>query len=260
MWSLSNMGRIFYGIAIAVTGLLTIYYRSFPYWLLPSQPLVTGLVLLTYICGGLFILVGVSIIFKIKIGLTAFLFGFVFLLIFCFLYIPYMFSASSNYMHLTEWENAEKELSMAGGAFIIAGCFSNPNAAQKFWRRLIPFGIILFSVPIISFGILHFQLAKQVATLVPSWIPKPVFWAYFAGAALLGSGIAIILKIRPGLIATLLGTMIFIWFIILHIPRVVVSSSADFGGEVISAFLALAYSGTAFLIAGDAKNGNRISK
>jgi len=254
MLSLSYIGRIFYGIAIAVTGLLTIYYKSFPYWLLPSQPSVTGLVVLTYVSGGLIILVGVSIIFKIKIGLTSFLFGFVFLLIFCLLYIPYMFSASSNYMHLTEWENAEKELSMAGGAFVIAGCFSNPkaNTAQKFWRRLIPFGIILFSIPIISFGILHFQLAKQVSTLVPSWIPKPVFWSYFAGAALLGSGIAIIFKIKPGLIATLLGTMIFIWFIILHIPRVAVSSPADFGDEAISAFLALAYSGTAFVIAGDA--------
>lgn len=57
--------------------------------------------------------------------------------------------------------------------------------------------------------------------------------------------------------ATLLGTMIFIWFIILHIPYVITSSVAERGGEITSAFLALAYSGTAFVIAGDAKNKKR---
>jgi hypothetical protein len=55
--------------------------------------------------------------------------------------------------------------------------------------------------------------------------------------------------------------MIFIWFIILHIPRVITSSSADMGGEVTSAFLALAYSGIAFAIAGAAKKlkGHKLS-
>jgi UPF0716 family protein affecting phage T7 exclusion len=65
----------------------------------------------------------------------------------------------------------------------------------------------------------------------------------------MGSGIAIIFKIWPGFIATLLGVMIFIWFIILHIPRVMTSTVADITGEVTSAFLALAYSGIAFVIA-----------
>ena len=50
--------------------------------------------------------------------------------------------------------------------------------------------------------------------------------------------------------ATLLGTMIFIWLIILHIPRVIASPAAYIGSEVTSALIALAYSGIAFLIAG----------
>lgn len=119
--------------------------------------------------------------------------------------------------------------------------------------KLLSFGCILFSLPIITFGILHLQHAKEVSTLVPSWIPNSVFWTYFAGVALLGSGVAILLKIRPGLIAALLGIMILIWFIILHIPRVINSPVTDLEGEVTSAFLALAYSGIAFIIAGAAK-------
>jgi hypothetical protein len=119
--------------------------------------------------------------------------------------------------------------------------------------KLIPFGAIIFSITIISFSIDHFLYAKDAADYVPSWIPYHLFWIYFGGIALLGSGIAVILKIKVKLIATLLGTMIFIWFTILHIPRVIVSPIAYIGSEVTSALIALAYSGIAFVIAGVAK-------
>jgi uncharacterized membrane protein YphA (DoxX/SURF4 family) len=256
MKNLSNIGRIFYGVAIAGIGLPTIFYRDFPYMLFPTQDfLASGHVILTYILGTLLILVGVCIVLEKKIRPVSFLFGCALLLIFCFLYIPYMFSANSNYMHLGEWENAEKELALAGGAFVIAACFTEKNKKSPdwFWGKLLFFGAILFSIPIISFGILHFLHTKEASALVPSWIPGPMFWTYLAGVGLLGSGFAIIFKIRPGLIAALLGMMIFIWFIILHIPRVIVSPVADREGEVTSAFLALAYSGIAFVSAGAAK-------
>jgi hypothetical protein len=111
----------------------------------------------------------------------------------------------------------------------------------------------LFSIPIISFGILHFLYAKDVADYVPSWVPARLFWAYFCGAALIGSGLAIILKIKSVLAAALLGIMILIWFIILHVPRVIVSPVAYLGSEVTSALIALAYSGIALVIAGASK-------
>ena len=105
----------------------------------------------------------------------------------------------------------------------------------------------------ISFGILHFLYAKDVSDYVPSWVPNRLFWTYLAGTGLLVSGLAIILKIKPRLAATLLGAMIFIWFIILHIPRVIVSPVAYMGSEVTSALIALAYCGIAFVIAGTDK-------
>jgi uncharacterized membrane protein YphA (DoxX/SURF4 family) len=256
MGNLSNIGRIFFGIAIAGTGFPTIYYKVFPYMLLPPQNfLLSGPIMLTYIFGTLFILVGVCIVFEKKTKPVSFLFGCVLLLIFCFFFVPYQFMVNPNYMHLAEWENAEKELALAGGAFVIASCFSekSENSIDRFWGKLMPFGAILFSIPIISFGILHLLFTKEASTLVPLWVPYPIFWTFLAGIALIGSGVAIILKIKPGLIAALLGAMIFIWFIILHIPRVIVSPSADRGDEIVSAFLALAYSGIAFVIAGAAK-------
>lgn len=261
MKNLSAIGRIFYGIGIAGTGFQTIYYKDFPYYMLPPKhSWIPGLAVLAYISGALLILAGIYIVLAKKTKSIALLLGTVLLLIFCFYHVPYEFIATSNYMHLVEWENAEKELALAGGAFVIAGCFSerNENPFFKFLTKLIPFGAIFFSITMISFGLIHFLYAKEVADYVPSWMPNRIFWAYFAGTALIGSGVAIILKIKRRLAAALLGIMIFSWVILLHIPRAIASPFAGMGGEVTSAFLALAYSGTAFVIAGVIKNRSSV--
>jgi hypothetical protein len=252
--NLSNIGRFFYGIAIAGTGFQIIYDHDFPYWLLPPKhDWIPGMV--AYIFGTILMLTGGCIIFKKKVRTISLLSGAMLLLIFCLYYIPYQFMASSRYRHLLEWENAEKELAYASGTFIIAGCFSEKkeNILYRFLSKLIPPGPWMFSIPIISFGILHFLYAKDVADYVPSWVPYRLFWTYLAGTGLISSGIAIILKIKLRLAAALLGAMIFSWFILLHIPRVIASPALYLGSEITSAFLALAYSGIAFVIAGAAK-------
>jgi len=88
-----------------------------------------------------------------------------------------------------------------------------------------------------------------VKSLVPSWIPGDLFWTYFAAVALIGAGVAIIFRIKVKLVATLLGIMVFIWFLILHIPRAAVAQASDMGNELSSVFESLGVSGIAFVIA-----------
>ncbi|HEY4148564.1 MAG TPA: hypothetical protein VGM41_06540 [Chitinophagaceae bacterium] len=256
MRNLSNIGRIFYGIAIAAMGIRTIYYSDFPYMLIPPKhSWISDHVILVYISGALLILAGACIAFGKKTMSISLLLGSVLLLIFCFYFIPYELMVSPNYMHFYAWENAAKELVFSGGAFVIAGCFSekSENPLTGFLKKLLPLGTIVFSLTIISFGINHFLYAKEASGYIPSWVPSHIFWMYFTGSALIGSAIAIIFKIKPRLFAALLGTMIFIWVIILHIPKAIAAPITDKGGEITSAFLALAYCGIAFVIAGDAK-------
>ena len=255
MENLSKAGRIFYGVAIAGMGLQSIYYGKFPYMLIPPTHFPDPLRLqLASVSGILLAFAGICIIFEKKIRLVSLLLGSALLLIFCFYYIPYEFM-SGTFKQFGEWENAEKELALCGGAFVIAGCFSGKNESPiiRFLEKLIPIGIISFSLPMICFGIDHFLGPQGVADYTPAWVPFKLFWAYFCGTALIASGIAIILKIKPDLMAFLLGLMIFIWFIILHIPKVISAPADELRGEVTSAFLALAYSGIAFAIAGAGK-------
>lgn len=136
----------------------------------------------------------------------------------------------------------------------MAGSFEDygkhePSRLINLLEKLISVGRIFFSITMIVFGIDHFLYAEGVATLVPDWIPAHLFWTYFAAVALIGSGIAIILKIKLRLIGILLGIMIFSWFLILHIPRAVTMPELQNGNEVTSVFQALAFSGIAFVLA-----------
>jgi uncharacterized membrane protein len=252
--TLSNIGRVFYGISITIMGLLTVYYKDFPYMFIPDKHSWIPLVL-TYISGALLILSGACIISAEYARPASLLLGSVLLAIFCFYFVPYQFLATTDYMQFGAWENAEKELTLAGRALIIAGCFAAKKESALFQvlSRLIPLGRICFALTIICFGIDHFLVLQDAAEYVPAWIPFRLFWAAFAGAALIGSGTAILFKIKPALFAGLLGTMIFMWFLILHLPRVIVSPAEYMASEIASAFLALAYSGTAYVIAGTAK-------
>ncbi len=256
MGNLTNIGRIFYGLAIAAMGILIIRYADFPYFLIPPKhDWIIDRPIIVYGIGVLLALAGACIVFGIRTMPVSLVLGLVLLLVFCFYFVPYQFIGSANYEHFGAWENAAKELAFAGGAFVIAGCFSigTDNAMIRALKKLIPLGTILFALTIISFSIDHFLFAEQAAGYVPAWVPAPVSWLYVTGVALFCSGVAILLNIKAGLMAFLLGAMIFIWVIIVHIPKAVNASFDDRTGEVSSAFIALACCGIAFAIAGNAK-------
>jgi len=255
MGNLSNIGRIFYGISIIVMGLLTVYYGNFPYMLIPPKHSWIP-ILVIYGSGVLLVLAGMCIVLEKKAKSASLLLGGALLAIFCFYFIPYQLMVSTNSTQFGDWENAAKELALAGGALVVAGCYpsKNKNPLLRLFTNIIPFGAIIFSITIISFAMDHYLYAKEAADYVPSWVPAHLFWIYFTGTALLASGVAIISKIKLELAATLLGLMTFTWFVILHIPRIIVSPAIYLGSEISSAFLAFAYSGIAFVIAGTKKS------
>lgn len=246
------VGRIFFGAAIIGLGLLTLYYQDFPYMIIPyKHSWIPGLPMVSSAFAIVMLVAGGCILLARQAGTASLLLGTILLSIFIFYFIPYQFTVS-DFLSLVAWENAEKELALASGAFVVAGCCSAvpQNRMLLSLSRVIPVAHILFSLTMVSFGIIHFQYAKEVAGYVPSWVPFRLFFAYLAGVGLVGSGLSIILRNHRKPAATLLGMMIFSWVLILHVPRVLLSPAAYLGSEVTSTLIALAYSGTAFMIAG----------
>ena len=255
MERLIKAGRLFYGIAMAAIGIHQLFYSRFCLMLFPPWPAqIPGTAIFAWI--GSLVLIGasVAIILEKNTRTVSLFLGSALLVLFCFSYVPYEIFIDPYSKHLGTWVNPLKELAFSGGAFAVAGSYPQGlKKTQSFVRSLeifIPFDRIFFSITMISFGIGHFLYAQYVQKLVPDWISGHYFWTYFAGAALIASGVAIILKIWLKPAAILLGIMVFLWFISLHIPRAIAMPLLDNGNEVTSAFSALAFSGTAFVIAG----------
>ena len=258
MKAFTNAGRKFYGVCLIGLGIQQLVYANFIPVILPAWPAwIPGVVLWAYVVGLILILIGVAIFFEKHGRAIALISGGAFLLLFALFHVPHLifFNPYSNY--LGTWTQAFKMLALAGGAFVVAGSYEDTEIQSsriRFLEKLIPFGSIFFSITMIVFGIDHLLYSKVVATLVPDWIPWHIFWTYFAAVALIGAGVAIILKFKLKLVGLLLGTMIFLWFILLHIPRAIADPVMNMGNEVTSAFQALGFSGIAFVLASRAKS------
>ncbi|QHT68812.1 DoxX family membrane protein [Rhodocytophaga rosea] len=258
MQTMIKIGRTFYGLAMVVYGIQQFVYANFrnvqfPKWqsslpLLPVWAYSTGLGL---------IIAGIAIILGKKARTASLIIGGFFLLLFICVHFPFeIFGEEHSSLHFALWTDALKELALSGGAFVIAGCLPEDNTRLTgeslvitLLEKLIPLGRIFFCITMISFGIMHFMYTQFVSTLMPARFPDPVFWTYFGAVALIGSGVAIILSIRQGAIALLLSIMLFLWVILLHMPRAIAEPLAARGNEVSSAFDALAFSGIALVIA-----------
>ncbi|HWZ16086.1 MAG TPA: hypothetical protein VNW95_12685 [Mucilaginibacter sp.] len=264
MKSLIKPGRIAYCIGLAGMVFPQFFYGKFgsnffAQW--PNLPFVA-------FWASLFAIVTVAacaaIMFEKNARTVSLVLGGFLLATYCFGYLPYEILVEPYNNYLGTWASGLKEPALAGGAFIIAGSFPREanlkNTSLKWLEKLIPFGPLLFCITMVLYGVSHFLYVKPVSTLVPGWILGHIFWTYFAGAALIGLGIAIVFKIKLKLAAFLLGAMIFIWLIIIHIPLAIADPFGNKSDAFISAFSALAFCGTAFVMSGMAsKNDQRIT-
>jgi uncharacterized membrane protein len=256
--SLIKTGRVFYAVALTVFGFHQFFYADFRTVIMPPWPAwrVDSPGILAYISGAAWIVAAFAIVFSKRGKDVALVLGGILLVVALFWHLPFiLFIQPNEIRHFGIWAEASKCLALAGGAFVVAGSFLHKRADDQmspvtnFLAKLIPFGPVFFSITLIEFGIDHFLYIDNIATLVPKWIPGKVFWTYIAGAALIGSGLAIIFRVKVRMVAMLLGIMILLWFIFLHIPRAIAFPQLANGNEIVSSADALAFSGTAFIIA-----------
>ncbi len=263
MEQLTKIGRLLYGLGLVAVGIHLLLLKdfrpeilsSFPSWAHQYAvfPIVAGIALL-------FSGIMISGVFTtrpvIKKNICLYLgFCFLALIITCQLPSVLIFSADKA-SRLDVWFNAGEELAYCGGAFVMAGSFpesnysaSKKNVFQIQLEKLIPSGRIFFAILMFLFGCSHFVFTDFVSTMVPKWIGAPLFWTYFAGAALIASSIAIIFKIWIKVAALLLAIMLFLFFIFFHIPDAVANPYTMHGNEIVRGIVALLFCGIALVIA-----------
>lgn len=84
--------------------------------------------------------------------------------------------------------------------------------------RLLLFGPVFYAAPLAGFGTEHFTLTATIASLVPSWIPWPNFWAYLVGACFVAAALSLATGVLARLAAPLLAITFFLFVLLMDAP------------------------------------------
>lgn len=84
--------------------------------------------------------------------------------------------------------------------------------------KLILLGPLFYVAPVAAFGTEHFTFGKEMAPMVPAWVPWHQFWVYFVGACFIAGALGVATKIQARLAASLFGATFFLFAVLMDIP------------------------------------------
>src|SRR3984893_15569946 len=133
----------------------------------------------------------------------------------------------------TFFETSPTVLSMCGAGiliFFVALWAAKDDIAQaRGLDKVVALSNLCFAAPLAVFGALHLAAAKALATMVPSYMPWPLFWAYFFGFALLAASLSIATKILVRWSGLLFGIAMFCFVAMMDIPGALQNPGDRFG-------------------------------
>jgi len=195
-----------------------------------------------YFVGVAFFAAAIGILTEMLARPAATLLGVMFFLFVLLLHIPRI---SLHSRDGNEWTSGFVALAMCGGAWVLAS--ASPLYERETADPFLGLGRYFFALAFIAFGIQHFVYARFTAGLGPPWyMGKPV-WACLAGVIFVAAGAAIVLGMKIRVASTVLATILFLFFLLFYVPRII--SQLRNPGPWTSAFEILALSGSVLVLA-----------
>ena len=111
---------------------------------------------------------------------------------------------------------------LVGGAVFAIGLVT--IALRGSWQKargfdkLLLFGPLFYASPLAAFGTEHFTLAPVIASIIPSWIPWHLFWAYLVGVCFIAAALSLVTGIQARLAASLLALTFFLFVVLMDAP------------------------------------------
>jgi uncharacterized membrane protein YphA (DoxX/SURF4 family) len=246
-----DLGRVFFGMAAAASGALQLVtgemVRLFPTTADQSDssawPYVVGVILIAAGCAiaaGRRVRAGAAVVAGLIVGS---------------LIVESIPRLLGNPWVGYMWTNPLKSVALAAGAGLLIARPALIGFASSRPAPVERLAVATLAVFLFVCGVQHFVYADFVTALVPSWIPAQRFWTYLTGVALMAGGAGLLVPRTSWLAASLSALMVFLWVLVLHIPRA--ATGPEHAHETAGAFEALAVSGIALMLAGLRSNGSR---
>jgi uncharacterized membrane protein len=245
---LTKLGRLFFAIPLIVFAIEYVARGRWQGGMPPVPPWTHGEHIFPYVAGAVLLLISISLLLNKEARLSATILGLLFMFSVVFLHAWKHFSEIIHDGNTRT--RAFETFALGGAAFILAVLVSKGSSIQFLSSAnpmLAVIGRYIYAFSMIIFGVQHFMYAQFIAFLIPKWMPTHLFLAYFTGTAFIAAGVAIAVHILSRLASVLLGLMFFLWVVTLHTPRVIASPHNT--DELVSLFVALAFSGASFLLA-----------
>ena len=240
-----NVCRAFYTSALIAFGIQHFRTGDFIAGRAPAWPAgIAGQSLFAYLSGAVLVITGLAVFSNKKARLALTISG-ILILVWAGIRNIYQIALHPEYGALLT--NTFKALTLGSGAFVVAHSFTKAGSAwlDQLINRFALIGKYIIALFLLVGGVQHFLFADFVKYLVPTWIPGALFWTYFAGVALIATGLGLITNIKSYWAALLGGWMVLAWVLVLHLPRVITYQNQN---EWTAVFEALAFSGILFLL------------
>lgn len=118
--------------------------------------------------------------------------------------IPFIVRSPTVEVYYQSWGETAV---LVAGAWVLYAWFAPAWDRQRLGFANGEMGVrnarILYALALIAFGLSHFAYLGNTASLVPAWLPRHVFWAYFTGSTYLLAAAAILIGVYARLAAAL---------------------------------------------------------
>lgn len=232
-------------IGIGVLGL--IYGNACEIWeaipnSLPGRPLVACLCSLVALAGG------IGLVLRPSVAVSSLVLLVFMLLWLVLLKLPPLLRAPQV---AVAWESFAETAALAAGAGCLfaahAGGRTNGHLAFAAGASGIGAGRLLLIAALPMIGVSHFVYHDLTASLVPKWLGFPLGWTYLTGAASIAAAAGMLFAIVPRLAVSLEAAMLWIFTLLVWVPRVV--SHPEIQGNWSEILISAAIASGAWLVA-----------
>jgi uncharacterized membrane protein len=235
------ISNLCFAIPLAIFGALHLSGAAFIMPLVP--PYMPWRLFWAYFVGFGLLAASLSIATKLQVRWSGMLFGIMMFLFVAMLHIP---RALANPRDRIAWVIVIREMSFAGGGWILAGNAMGGQSKSRFvivervFIEIAPFlitvGRVLIAIAAIFYGVEHFLHPANVPgvpleKLMPAWIPGHLLISYLTGTILVIAGTSILLDKKTQMAATYLGTWIVLLVLFIYGP-ILIAALADPGTAV----------------------------
>lgn len=221
--------RAAFAAALTGLGVLSLLYgNASEVWeAIPKS--LPGRAVMAYLCGAITLAAGVGLLLRASTRLA------------CRVLLPFLLSwlvllklppLLSTPRIMVGWESFAETATLSAGAWCLfaarAGAWERAHLGFAVGASGIRLARLLLIAALPMIGLSHFAYHDLTASLVPKWLGFPLGWTYLTGAASIAAAAGMLLAIVPRLAVGLEAAMLWIFTLLVWVPRVA-SSPHDQG-------------------------------